>query len=560
MSPVSAAAWSWWSAGRDDEVIRRLFLWVYFPLSEKGRIFVGLGCNKMKCMHVPYRILAWGLLVVTLAAGCRGEAPEALPQGTPSIVSVTVGRGEDALEAVISCEVSSTLGLLEFGFVWDGKEIIPPGGIVDRVFSVRIGGLAFGQSYTYCAFIGNGRSRIYSEKGTWTTESEIPPVPSILKSVALPGSDAGLVRLSCRLPGLDGVVQRPLLRYGICYSFEKETPTLEDFSEAADEISPEGDYQLEIRGLTPSSTCYFRPYAAIGKEVSYGAALAVKIPSATAIVVTEGYDSFPTRVVMRGRVHVDWAPSLSAFGIEWNGHLVPAAGMDPEGLFSVERSGLTPGKTYSYRAYANLEGMFYYGNVVSFTTPDLEIPEAEYVDLGLGVLWAVKNLGAASAEALGDRYAWGETAPKTNFSWGNYYWCDGSSEVTKYNSFDQMRLLPEDDAATAALHTPYRMPTLAEWQELCAHCRFVYHKTSSMIGYIVTSQVEGYEDRSIFIPIEDYYESASYWTSDVAFLDVGFSKAYLYQLVHLPGALGDDVDSRTVNRCAGYYIRPVRER
>ena len=25
----------------------------------------------MKCMHVPYRILAWGLLVVALAAGCR---------------------------------------------------------------------------------------------------------------------------------------------------------------------------------------------------------------------------------------------------------------------------------------------------------------------------------------------------------------------------------------------------------------------------------------------------------------------------------------------------------
>ena len=187
MSPVSAAAWSWWSAGRDDEVIPRLFLWVYFPLSEKGRIFVGLGCNKMKCMHVPYRILAWGLLVVALAAGCRGEAPEALPQGTPSIVSVTVGRGEDALEAVISCEVSSTLGLLEFGFVWDGKEIVPPGGIVDRVFSVRVTGLEYSQSYTYSAFIGNGRSRIYSEKGTWTTESEIPPVPSILKSVALPG-------------------------------------------------------------------------------------------------------------------------------------------------------------------------------------------------------------------------------------------------------------------------------------------------------------------------------------------------------------------------------------
>ena len=61
----------------------------------------------------------------------------------------------------------------------------------------------------------------------------------------------------------------------------------------------------------------------------------------------------------------------------------------------------------------------------------------EAVDLGLpsGTLWATYNLGATSPEECGDYYAWGETEPKSNYSWANYKWCDGtSSYMTKYNS------------------------------------------------------------------------------------------------------------------------------
>ncbi len=46
----------------------------------------------------------------------------------------------------------------------------------------------------------------------------------------------------------------------------------------------------------------------------------------------------------------------------------------------------------------------------------------EYVDLNLpsGILWATCNVGAASPEGFGDYFAWGETEPKTTYSWNTY--------------------------------------------------------------------------------------------------------------------------------------------
>ena len=57
----------------------------------------------------------------------------------------------------------------------------------------------------------------------------------------------------------------------------------------------------------------------------------------------------------------------------------------------------------------------------------------EYVDLGLSVNWATFNVGATKPEEFGDYYAWGETEPKTDYSWETYKWCNGSeTTLTKY--------------------------------------------------------------------------------------------------------------------------------
>ena len=91
-----------------------------------------------------------------------------------------------------------------------------------------------------------------------------------------------------------------------------------------------------------------------------------------------------------------------------------------------------------------------------------------YVNMGDGLLWATCNIGAANPWDYGDYFAWGETQPKSTYSWENYIWGRGGSNITRYNNSDHITtLLPEDDAATANWGGDWRMPTTDEYSALC---------------------------------------------------------------------------------------------
>lgn len=104
----------------------------------------------------------------------------------------------------------------------------------------------------------------------------------------------------------------------------------------------------------------------------------------------------------------------------------------------------------------------------------------DWVDLGLpsGLLWAKCNLGANAPEEYGNYYAWGETTTKGVYNWSTYRYCtvDGASvlqTLTKYNTsssygtVDNLTTLQAmDDAATQALGSGARTPTIEEWREL----------------------------------------------------------------------------------------------
>ena len=104
----------------------------------------------------------------------------------------------------------------------------------------------------------------------------------------------------------------------------------------------------------------------------------------------------------------------------------------------------------------------------------------DYVDLGLpsGTKWATCNVGATAPEEYGDYFAWGETEPKTTYNWDTYKWCNGSEDTfTKYNTKssygtvdNKTQLELADDAARANWGGQWRMPTDAEWTELCKNC------------------------------------------------------------------------------------------
>jgi hypothetical protein len=133
------------------------------------------------------------------------------------------------------------------------------------------------------------------------------------------------------------------------------------------------------------------------------------------------------------------------------------------------------------------------------------------VDLGLSVKWATFNLGATTPEEYGDYFAWGETEPKSNYSWSTYsYSTSYNGPFSKYNTLssygtvDNKTVLdPEDDAAHMLLGGNWRMPTDEEWTELRTQCTWTWtdnYNGTGIAGRIITSNKTGYTDKSIFLP------------------------------------------------------------
>ena len=134
---------------------------------------------------------------------------------------------------------------------------------------------------------------------------------------------------------------------------------------------------------------------------------------------------------------------------------------------------------------------------------------AGFVDLGLpsGLLWAECNLGASTPEDYGNYYAWGETSPKSDYSWSNYAYCNGSyTTLTKYcnnSSYgnggftDALTTLQAmDDAATQALGSGARTPTKAEWEELMNNTTATWTTRNGVSGRLFTAA----NGNSIFLP------------------------------------------------------------
>ena len=134
---------------------------------------------------------------------------------------------------------------------------------------------------------------------------------------------------------------------------------------------------------------------------------------------------------------------------------------------------------------------------------------SEYVDLGLSVKWATYNVGATTPEEYGDYFAWGEVKSKIDYTENNYKYYDNYYGYTKYNPTDKKEVLDIiDDAARINWGGGWRIPSSAEWWELLSNCAWKWNEENN--GYVVTSQKEGYTDKSIFIPRAGYKGGGNY--------------------------------------------------
>ncbi len=196
----------------------------------------------------------------------------------------------------------------------------------------------------------------------------------------------------------------------------------------------------------------------------------------------------------------------------------------------------------------------------------------EWIDLGLpsGTLWATTNVGADTPEAYGDYFAWGEPQPQASneYSWECYKYAGSDyDKFTKYCSESSygdngytdtlVRLLPEDDAATANWGNGWRMPTSEELEELIEKCVVMNITQNGVKGRIFIAPGGG---KSIFLPAAGnrcYYgnfgnnDIGGYWSSSLDILSPHYAMYLFFN------SDSDNCRWGSYNRYYGFSVRPV---
>ena len=132
------------------------------------------------------------------------------------------------------------------------------------------------------------------------------------------------------------------------------------------------------------------------------------------------------------------------------------------------------------------------------------------VDMGAGVAWADRNVGATDPTKVGSYFWWGGITPVTTVSSGTY----------NTNVANEATLPLEKDAARQVMGTQWRMPTGTEMSNLC---NTTYTVAATIASYNYQRTNKYYTDDKIFIPA-----SGRYQTSGSSAITNGKTTSYLY--------------------------------
>ena len=152
----------------------------------------------------------------------------------------------------------------------------------------------------------------------------------------------------------------------------------------------------------------------------------------------------------------------------------------------------------------------------------------EYTDLGLSVYWATCNVGAYSPTTQGNKYAFGETSTKNEYTNSNYV---GGNE----------------DVAKQIWGGDWRLPTRMELEELVEKCSWA-RRTVNGIQVVTATGPNG---NSIDLPYYSYIQNEGYygwyWSSTAS----TNSKAYCMRFK------GNEIGVGTNEKYNGFLTRGV---
>lgn len=293
-------------------------------------------------------------------------------------------------------------------------------------------------------------------------------------------------------------------------------------------------------------------------------------------------DITETTAVCGGRVVVSEGVTLNELGLCWSTNPNPTADgahvstANWNAPFVCSLSNFEPNTVYHVRAYALRDSEYYYGEDKSFKTLESNIGGGDhsgsynghdYIDLGLpsGIMWASCNVGADNPEGYGDYFAWGETQPKTTYTWATYQYCNGEDhKLTKYCNMasfgnegytDNYTVLrSDDDAATVNWGDRWSTPTNSQWQELWANTTNRWTTQNGINGRLIT----GRNGNSIFLPAGGYYwiESLNRVGADGNYWSSSLDTSGPNNALSIKFYTGNH-SSGPYDRSVGYSVRPV---
>lgn len=225
------------------------------------------------------------------------------------------------------------------------------------------------------------------------------------------------------------------------------------------------------------------------------------------------------------------------------------------GNYEYEITGLESDRTYYVWAYAVNSAGQVESEIVSFTTLKNEEESIyEAVDLGLpsGVKWASFNVGAMALEEYGGHFAWGELTTKEDYQ--------SSNCVTNDKAIADISGNPEYDVAASTWGDGWRMPTVAEMNELLTECEWTWYDDfkKGVSGYKVESKTNG---NFIFLPTSGFCVGTEtfdegrygyYWTS-TPYEDNANTAAYYMEFNVNVGLIDWGL------RRNGFAVRPVKD-
>ena len=337
-----------------------------------------------------------------------------------------------------------------------------------------------------------------------------------------------------------------------------------------------GYFAATLSNLKSETTYYYRAFAIVNGKYYFG-----EIKSFT----TEEKTSIP--IVETGEVISITSKSAKISGIIKNTTSETAVGIIYDtteslsetegkqqktvissGSFSVTIEDLKSGTNYYYRAFAIVNGKYYYGEIKSFKTEEPvttgEYKGYQWVDLGLpsGTKWATCNVGAPNgiSSKSGSFFAWGEYTSKIEYNWSNYQYSNGSS---MNNIGSNIAGTSFDAASRERGSTLWAMPTKDQMEELITKCTASWTQVDGKDGMLFT----GPNGNTIFLPLTGFNNkseyansSAYYWTgtrapSQYHAYFMSFDKTYNGGKPYIEGAKSQN--SASGLRWSGFKIRPV---